>query len=193
MMQASYAATTAPPLMEEALAPISVPNDNPYQAPRASVAGTFPSADIANDVLAGRGARLAAAIIDYLCVIAVAIPGFAGFVYAETTGASAAASGIASLVFALGIGIVGLLQASYIVRDGQTIGKKLMKIRIVDYVDGEIPPWHRILGIRYIANMALRQIPFYFFVDVLLIFGKDQRCIHDYIAGTKVVEVRGTS
>lgn len=201
-MQASYAPTTGPPLMQsmpvmdEALAPIPavpVAFDNPYQAPRAAATTASPATSTPDETLAGRGARLAAAIIDYLLVIAVAVPGFAGFVLAETRGANADLAGVAALVFVLGMGILGLLQASYIVRDGQTIGKKWMKIRIVDHVDGQVPSWPRVLGLRYIANMALRQVPFYFFADVLPIFGEDQRCIHDYIAGTKVVEVREAS
>ncbi len=42
--------------------------------------------------------------------------------------------------------------------------------------------------LRTILNMALRQVPFYFVVDALFIFGEEQRCIHDHLAGTKVVE-----
>jgi len=42
---------------------------------------------------------------------------------------------------------------------------------------------------RYVLNTALRQIPLYAFVDVLFIFGVEQRCVHDYLAGTKVIEI----
>jgi uncharacterized RDD family membrane protein YckC len=39
------------------------------------------------------------------------------------------------------------------------------------------------------VNSALAQfIPLYGLIDVLLIFGSERRCIHDYLAGTKVVE-----
>ena len=46
---------------------------------------------------------------------------------------------------------------------------------------------------RYILNMALRQIPFYFIVDALRILGEEQRGIHDHLAGTKVVEASRAS
>jgi uncharacterized RDD family membrane protein YckC len=41
---------------------------------------------------------------------------------------------------------------------------------------------------RVILNGILGFIPFYSLVDVLFIFRDDRRCIHDLIAGTKVVE-----
>ncbi|GMR21865.1 MAG: hypothetical protein BMS9Abin37_0185 [Acidobacteriota bacterium] len=198
MMQGSYQTTTGPPLMEDVLAPLPVVpvmpviNDNPYQAPQSAIPARN-ALDTPSDVLAGRGARLAAVLIDYLCMVAVSIPGFAGFLYVETTGANAAAMDLVTIAFAIGLGILGAIQGIYIVRDGQTVGKKMMKIRIVDHVDGHIPTWPRILGMRYILNMALRQVPFYFLVDALLIFGKDQRCIHDHLAGTKVVEAQPAS
>ena len=182
------------PFMEDALAPpIPVMNDNPYQAPRQPQQAqraipARPAVDMRTAVLAGRGARLAAVIIDYLCMVAVSIPGFAGFLYVQTLGINAPASEFTILAFIVGLGILGVMQAKLIVRDGQTIGKKMMKIRIVDRIDGQIPPWPRVHGMRTILNLALRQVPFYFFVDALFIFGEEQRCIHDYLAGTKVVE-----
>jgi len=201
MIAGSYPITKGPPFMEGALAPpIPVTNDNPYQAPRqpreAQQAQQAQQAQLAQQtqlaiparVLAGRGARLAAATIDYLCMVAVSIPGFAGFLYVQTLGITAPASELAILAFLVGLGILGVMQAKFIVRDGQTIGKKMMKIRIVDRIDGQIPPWPRVLGMRTILNMALRQVPFYFVVDALFIFGEEQRCIHDHLAGTKVVE-----
>lgn len=173
-------------------APVPVAGNNPYRAPRADVRAIARASDD-SDVLAGRGARLAAAIIDYLCVIAAALPGLVGYVVADAKGAHGPATGLASMVFIMGLGLLGLTQATYIVRDGQTIGKKWMKIRIVDHRDGSVPSWPRVLGLRYVGNLALRQIPLYFFIDVVPILGKDQRCVHDYIAGTKVVEVHGAS
>jgi len=189
MMQGSYQTAAGPPLMDDAVTPIPVIDDNPYQAPRSAVPPPS-GVDLSSGVLAGRGARLAAVLIDYLCMVAVSIPGFAGFLYAEMPGgADAAAWKLVSPAFVVGLGILIVIQGIYIVRDGQTIGKKIMKIRIVDYVDGSIPGWPRILGMRYVLNMALRQIPFYFLVDAVLIFGEEQRCIHDHLAGTKVIEV----
>jgi uncharacterized RDD family membrane protein YckC len=93
-----------------------------------------------------------------------------------------AVSAIAFLGFAL-------YQLAMVVREGQTLGKKMMNIRIVNYDDGLVPSAGRLLGLRYVVNSFLGQfIPFYAIIDVLLIFGGERRCVHDYIAGTKVVE-----
>ena len=39
----------------------------------------------------------------------------------------------------------------------------------------------------FVNNLIAQIIPFYGLIDILLIFGSDRRCIHDYLAGTKVV------
>jgi uncharacterized RDD family membrane protein YckC len=195
MMQATYQAATGPPMMDEVLAPIPpirVGSDNPYSAPRPTPS-TPMSAGLrlgaSTEVLASRSSRLAALIVDYLCLVLVSIPGLAGFLYMETTRTTSANIDFVSIAFVVGLGALGATQAYYIVRDGQTLGKKLMKIRIVDHVDSEVPSWPRLLVMRYVLNMGLRQIPFYYFVDAFFIFGEDQRCLHDYIARTKVIEV----
>lgn len=188
MMQGTYreATTTGPPMMDQVLAAIPAA-DNPYQPPQQFMP-PGPTADVSTGVLASRGARLAAAIIDYLCALAVSMPGLAGFIYAGSANSGRPAMEIASLAFVLGLGMLGLIQATQIVKDGQSLGKKMMRIKIVDHGDGKVPPWPRVLGIRYVANMALRQVPFYYFIDVFFIFGAEQRCLHDYLANTKVVE-----
>jgi uncharacterized RDD family membrane protein YckC len=192
MMQATYQTTTGPPLMDEVLTPIPVISDNPYNAPRPGPSAPAPSSLLRTtptEVLASRSSRLAALVIDYVCLIAVSIPGLAGFLVMESTGTTSANMDFVSLAFVLGLGALGATQAFYIVRDGQTIGKKLMKIRIVNDMDSQVPTWPRLLLMRYGLNMALRQIPFYYFVDAFFIFGEQQRCLHDFIAGTKVIEV----
>jgi len=91
-------------------------------------------------------------------------------------------------------GFVGLLvyQIRLLAREGQSWGKKQMNIRIVRYDTGEIPGLGRLVGLRYFVNMLPEFIPFlgtiYRLVDFLLIFGEERRCLHDLIAGTKVVE-----
>ncbi len=47
------------------------------------------------------------------------------------------------------------------------------------------------LGLRYLPTQVIVAIPvvgaLYALVDALFIFGAEQRCLHDLIAGTKVV------
>ncbi len=190
MMQTTYQPAAGPPMMDEGLTPIPVVTDNPYSAPRPGSSARTPSPvlGIPTEVLASRSSRLAALIIDYLGLLVVSVPGLAGFLIMESTGTASANMNFVSLAFVLGLGAFGAMQAFYIVRDGQTVGKKLMKIRIVDYMDSQVPAWPRLLVMRYGVNMALRQVPFYYFIDAFFIFGEEQRCLHDYIARTKVIE-----
>jgi uncharacterized RDD family membrane protein YckC len=76
---------------------------------------------------------------------------------------------------------------------GQTIGKKIVGIRIVD-LDNNVPALAKILGLRYLPTRAAALIPImgsiYSLVDALFIFFPNRRCLHDLIAGTKVVKVK---
>ena len=162
--------------------------ENPYATPRAPARADYP-AGTRSDALASRGSRLAASLIDGLAAMVILLPALAAmFFVGESSSLStpavllAALSGIAFLGFAV-------YQLSMLVREGQTLGKRTMNIRIVNYSDGQIPSAGRLLGMRYFVNSFLGNlIPFYAFIDMLLIFGSEQRCIHDYLAGTKVVE-----
>ena len=84
------------------------------------------------------------------------------------------------------IGLV-VVQLIYLARDGQTLGKKALKIRIVRYDDGGNPGFVKAVVLRALVNGLIGIIPLYGLVDILFIFGAEQRCIHDHIAGTKVV------
>jgi len=73
---------------------------------------------------------------------------------------------------------------------GQTIGKMLVKTRIVSVEDGKILPFGRLIGLRYLPLWIVSLIPIasiLTLIDVLFIFREDRRCVHDLIAGTKVV------
>lgn len=87
--------------------------------------------------------------------------------------------------------IVFLILNGYLLYDkGQTIGKLVVKLRIVDQ-NGDIPSFGKLFGLRYFLPSLIAQIPFVggllSIVDVLFIFGQDHRCLHDYLAGTWVI------
>ena len=71
---------------------------------------------------------------------------------------------------------------------GQTIGKKLLMIRIVSE-SGSLPGFLRAVVLRNWVRALLSLIPFFGLIDVLFIFSDSRKCLHDYIAGTKVVGV----
>lgn len=98
-------------------------------------------------------------------------------------------------VLLVGVSIIALAiyQLRLLGEEGQTWGKKKMNVRIVMNDTGELPGLGRILGMRIIVNAipgALPCIgPIYRLADILCIFREDRRCLHDHIAGTKVVQV----
>ena len=76
-----------------------------------------------------------------------------------------------------------------LIKDGQTLGKKALRIRIVKMDTGENGGFVPNVLLRLIVNGLLGIIPLYGLVDILFIFRGDRPCIHDMIAGTQVVEV----
>lgn len=86
------------------------------------------------------------------------------------------------------LGIVGVpYQVVLLRREGQTVGKRLLRIRIVDEETGVRGAVVRNIVLRYFVNWLLTLIPPYVVIDHLFIFAKNRRCVHDYLAGTKVV------
>lgn len=167
-------------------------DQNPYRSPDATVA-EFSS----GDELAGRGARLGAAIIDGIIMLVILMPlMFVGGYWQAAMEAGQAGGqvpfGTTLLWMLIGFVVFAVVQAFPLNATGQTWGKKLLKIKIVDLA-GNKPPLGRLLGLRYLPPQVLGVIPFIGWliqvVNVLLIFRSDRRCGHDLIAGTRVVHV----
>src|SRR3546814_8837546 len=91
----------------------------------------------------------------------------------------------------IGFVVFAIVQAFPLNASGQTWGKKLLKIKIVD-LDGGKPTLGRLLGMRYLPVQAVGVIlligALIQIVEVLLIFRSDRRCGHDLIAGTRSEE-----
>jgi uncharacterized RDD family membrane protein YckC len=164
---------------------------DPYRAPMTDVRPFAPATELAR-----RFSRLAAAILDSLIYMAVGFAGFAPvflFDFAREEPSDETA-GVIGMVF-LGLMMVGLL-AVFIVnlyflhRDGQTLGKKALKIRIVRTNDDRAS-LGRIFALRMLVPGVIGAVPIvgplFTLADVLFIFGEERRCIHDYFADTKVV------
>jgi uncharacterized RDD family membrane protein YckC len=170
---------------------------NQYAPPRSSVA------DVGGDVgtvKAARSARLLAVILDgfigFICFVpayAVNFTAIAQQARGNPVGvwiAVAKAGGwfYFGLVAAMAVLVIDLVLMA---RDGQTIGKKLVGIKVVR-VDGSKVSLFRIFVVRYVFNTFLTLIPFfgtlYSLVDCLMIFGEPRRCAHDYLADTIVIK-----
>ena len=141
--------------------------------------------------LAGRGARLGAYLIDMIIVgvvgggVAYALGWFEGLMRQDPTAVVS--------VLLLTIVVFGVINGRWLVTRGQTVGKRLVGVRIVDTRTREIVPLVKSYGLRFIVVQAITQVPFagpiLALVDPLFIFGERRRCLHDYLAGTIVVRV----
>jgi uncharacterized RDD family membrane protein YckC len=166
--------------------------NNPYQAPASDMALDGPSALAGDAALATRGMRFAGAFIDGMMqwVLILPLQFFAG-VYdgfpkiRPQTALETFGWGVLGIVFYLA------LHSYSLVKSGQTLGKKAVGIRIVNVSDGQQTPFATILTRRLAPQFLTPLIPVVgpvlSLVDAVVIFRKDQRCVHDLIAGTKVI------
>lgn len=164
---------------------------NPYAPPRAAVRDVFDPRGVTE--LADRGSRLGATLLDSLIFFGmVYLPIFIPAVFAGAAQSAAgedAAGGLLVLgsVLMLAGFIVWLwLTLMYMKRNGQSMGKKLVGIKVVR-TDGSPASLARLVWLRNVVNGLLSVIPFYGLVDVLFIFGESRQCVHDKIADTIVV------
>lgn len=185
---------TLTPLASESVTPpaynpaVPAPAHNPYAAPRADLGRPLPSDQVP---LASLGQRLGASILDVIVAMIGAIPfgiGTGMMEEAQQRGEESSTGlillGIGGLVL-LGLFIYTLVLLS---TKGQTIGKKMLGIRIANYADGGNPGFVKAFLLRGVVNGLIGIVPFYSLVDICFIFGQERRCIHDLIAGTKVVQ-----
>lgn len=164
---------------------------NPYQPPNAKLTDDSMSMDIE---LADRSQRFGAVLLDGLIGLIVAIPitfGLGIFDYVRRGQQAPWSLTVASAA----LGFLGfiVLQSYYLKKHGQTIGKKIVGIRIATQ-DNHIPGIAKLLLLRYLPIRIAAVIPFvgglYALIDALFIFRQDRRCLHDLIAATKVVKVK---
>jgi uncharacterized RDD family membrane protein YckC len=164
---------------------------NPYAPPRAAVYDVIDPA--AQFVLADRGTRLGAALLDGLIGLGVYSPLLvAAFVSESARRGSAGDGGTpAFIVGGLVLMLVGLVAWAwftilYVSRNGQTIAKKLLKIKVVR-TDGTPISLGRIFWLRNVLNSLIGIVPFYGIVELLFIFGESRQCLHDKIADTMMI------
>jgi len=154
------------------------------------------------------GARLGAAFINAMFYIASMIPGSMlmssrllrsgitpeGLLRGERPDLSVFGPGLA-LAWA-GLLAALLLQVLLLSLRGQNLGKLLVGLRVVRVSDGATAGFVQAALLRFIVPVALifllNLLPglglLFFLVDFCFIFGEQHRCLHDLIAGTKVVK-----
>jgi uncharacterized RDD family membrane protein YckC len=171
-----------------------VPDFNPYSTPSSELSDN-PQAASNRLQLADRGTRLGAIFLDGLIIIAPAIllvwlfySAFGYQFWVPVTGLNGILLKLGALVIGavLDLAINGLFLYKY----GQTIGKRICKIRIAK-LNGEVPSLFDSFVKRRLLFSLIGQVPvagsLFALVDPLFIFRADYRCIHDHVAGTIVV------
>ena len=78
---------------------------------------------------------------------------------------------------------------------GQTAGKAAMGLMIVDHQTGNCASFWKLLFVRALIPVVVVAVGFIWellwllvLIEFCFIFRKDQRCLHDWIAGTRVVK-----
>ncbi len=164
--------------------------DSPYKPP--AVPLTEPTREDDFE-LAGRGTRLLAHLADTFLYIIPFIPvlasgGIEESAIMEMSETVLGVVGIFAILWLLALFVINMI---LLYRNGQTIGKRLLSIKIVR-VDGSRAGLPRIIFLRGLIIGLLNNIPFIgniiFLVDALLIFQKSRRCLHDFIADTIVIK-----
>ncbi len=161
-------------------------SDDIYKTPESSLLQEVHE----KNIFASRWQRLWASLLDGLIIGLITFPlmyftgGFDG-----VSNGTQPSLGYTLFLGVLGIAVFFAFNVKLLLRDGQTIGKKVVGIKIVDLNDN-VPVIKNLL-VRYITYFIPGQVPLvgqlFSMVNILFIFGKQKRCIHDYFAGTRVV------
>lgn len=141
-------------------------------------------------------ARLVATIVDNLLVFTSFAAGLIFVVWMAKLGVwenpidairNKKEPGLASLMALSALPVLIILgQWMLLATSGQTIGKKLLMIRIVS-TTGVLPGFIQAVVLRNWVRLLFSFVPFLGLIDLLFIFSESRRCLHDYVAGTRVV------
>lgn len=182
------------------------PESNPFAPPSADIESVGAIRPITADEaeLATRWQRLGAATVDGLIFWVALIPVIVGIGFASYQQRAAAGESVGQMIAtAGGLGLVGgllllafvVLNAYLLTTRGQSVGKIVAGTRVV-MVDGARAPFVRVVPLRWMLFMFMGWIPglskvavLVSLIDMLMIFRRNRRCLHDVVAGTKVVRV----
>jgi uncharacterized RDD family membrane protein YckC len=185
---------------------------DPYAPPRSDLDHGVESGTPGSEP-AARGTRLAAVSLDGLLLTIPILPGMALAMFQavrlravvddmDTPGARLPDFGhqegmiVASVAVVVGLLVavgIAIYQWILISRTGQSLGKKWTGIRI-QRIDGARVNFGTGVVLRNWVPKLMGAVPYlgllFHLLDALFIFRDDRRCLHDHIAGTKVVQHR---
>lgn len=169
---------------------MSGPVDQRFAAPQAFVEDVTSAPGA---VLAGRGTRLLALLVDGLILgvltwILMKLPAIAKLMATRNSGLFDVEWGSLLVGFPLFLAVNGWC----LIQRGQTLGKIACGVRIVRTDGSKVDPL-RMIGMRYGIGHLSTVISgvgyLYAIVDSLLIFRESRQCLHDTIADTKVIKL----
>ena len=139
--------------------------------------------------LASIKSRILACLIDLsIGVIALLL---AKFILSNSPGNVLSILGVLVAV-AIVLGVI-VYQAVSLSSTGQTIGKRVMRLRVVTFSGGSNPGFVKAVLMRWWLPSLVYPIPYLgwalWLVDGLFVFKKDRCCLHDLVAGTKVIQL----
>ncbi len=170
------------------------PNYNPYAAPTETPAYDFTQqASPDHYVLATLGQRFAGNVLDSLVlVVPIVLAMIPLSALEKNTDGEPTESTLLLGVMGLVILAIAGVQWFMISTRGQSIGKRLVKTRIVR-LDGSLPGFVHGVLLRGIVGYLPGAVPIvgnlYGLADTLCIFKDDRRTLRDMIAGTRVIQV----
>ncbi|MDP1917854.1 MAG: RDD family protein [Myxococcales bacterium] len=140
-----------------------------------------------------RGARFVANLIDSAVVSLPAIGCILIFVVFSVSRGNEKPGDLAALFLmggmflgvALGLGVQIVMQLRY----AQSVGKRMMKLKVVRSDGSPVELWRIILLRNLALQVAAQLCGFVGIIDALMIFGDEMRCLHDLVADTVVVDV----
>ena len=173
-----------------------IPDINRFAPPKAEL--VEPGSLAEGPVLAGRGMRLVAVILDGLLMSLIAYPLFFVFGGASlfthmdpaTMGDPFSMMGAMIRASIPGYLVVLAVQAWCLHAYGGTLGKKILGLRIVRTDGSRATAVRLILGrgaVAFVPSMIPLLGALWILIDSLLIFRDSRQCVHDQIADTIVV------
>jgi uncharacterized RDD family membrane protein YckC len=164
-------------------------SENPYQSPtfHEPVIKSTPRKRYGrlDPRTASRGKRFVGAIIDGVLVLVPML-----FLLAVVDGAQNEDS--IMIMALLAIGVVAIFQAVLVTMYGKSVAKFVLGITIVKDADDQLPGFVHGVLLRMFVPGLISNIPLvggiFGLVNPLYIFGEEKRCLHDLIAGTKVLD-----
>lgn len=169
--------------------------ENLYAAPQSQIRSEQAGySDSPTVQLASRMQRLGAYTLDVVLAMVVYMPIVGVAFVSEASGAdSETMTVLIFVVFGLGLLAFAGVNLYLLYRDGQTIGKRLVGIKIVRGDLVSRASLLRIIFLRTLPVWVVNNIPcmgiFAVLGNYLVILGDERRCGHDYLADTHVVVV----